>query len=315
LLAQHPEILALSPFRFEAKLTSYWTDLLRTLAEPASYMQMVLPEISDPKWWAGSRQSPLPIRLRDPDMSRWLGRENLEVIAGFAQSRIDSFYTELARVQNKPRARYCTEKCYPGTVPRAIAELYPKRREIVLVRDLRDMVCSIDDYNAKRGFELWGRDQATTDEQWFDHLRRETVKLIDGLRARSEEACLVRYEDLIRSPEDTLAAVLAYLEVTVDAGTVRRMIEDAKNEQPPKAKSFHQTSSSDEDSIGRWKRDMSAERVVACAIAFDEILVELGYEPTDEGQAATTKSVHTRKKDVSAEPKPAPVVRDRQQVG
>jgi len=76
LLSLHPEIVGLSPFRFEAKLTTYWMDVLHTLAEPASYMQTILPEISDRDWWIGSRQSPLPVRLQDTGMPRWLGREH-----------------------------------------------------------------------------------------------------------------------------------------------------------------------------------------------------------------------------------------------
>jgi hypothetical protein len=285
LLSLHPEIVGLSPFRYEAKLSSYWIDLLHTLGEPASYMQMILPEISDPKWWVGSRQSPLPVGLRDTEMPRWLGCEQVEIMAGFCQSRLDGFYQELAGMQNRTLARCFVEKCYPGPVPGSIAELYPDGREIVLVRDLRDMVCSIDDYNAKRGFALWGRDRAATDEQWFAHLRSEANKLLDCLLTRPDRTHLVRYEDLIAEPERTLTAVFSHAGVDADAG-IARMVLDEEMGLAHKEKSFHQTSGSPEASLGRWKRDLSPERRTLCTEMFDDILHEFGYEPTAGGAAA-----------------------------
>jgi Sulfotransferase family len=299
LLSLHHELLALSPFRFEAKLTSYWMEMLHTLAEPASYIQTILPEISDPEWWIGSRQTPVPVHLRDSGMPRWLACENVEILAGFCQSRFDGFYHELAGLQKRPQARLFVEKCYPGPVPRAIAELYPDCRELVLVRDVRDMVCSIDDYNARRGFKLWGREKAQTDEEWFHHLRGEAGKLLESWRTRQDRAHLVRYEDLIADPERTLTEILSYAGVSAGADIVAQMFEQ-DTRQAPEEKRFHQTSGSAEASLGRWKRDLSPERQALCAEAFDDILEGFGYEPTnalttgaavsDDDRAATTAS-------------------------
>ena len=281
LLSQHPEIITMNPLRFEAKLASYYVELLRAVAAPASYGQALHPEISDAHWWLGSRRRPLPAMLRNPGMPRWLGSENIDILAGFCQSRFDGFYLRQAEREQRHEARYFAEKAYPGAVPETIAELYPDGREVVLVRDLRDMFCSIVDYNAKRGFQLWGRDSVETEEEWFEHLRGMTTKLVDAVRTRAERVQIVRYEDLIADPASTLDALLSHLGVSSDPETVRRMLDDAQTRQRPEWERAHQTSVSVASSIGRWKTDLSDERLALCAKAFDDILVEFGYEPTD----------------------------------
>jgi hypothetical protein len=292
LLSKHPEIVVCHPFQYEAVLTSYWMELLQTVSEPASYVRALRPErLYEPYWWIGNeRQSALPLQVDDGEMLRWLGRENVEVIAGFCQSRFDAFYEEVARLENRNAPRYFAEKSEPGSTPRTIGELYPDSREIVLVRDPRDWVCSILDYNAKRGFERWGRDMFETDDEWFRYLRLELSGLLDNWRERREDAHLVRYEDLIVDPEATLAALFSYLGLDADAGTVRRALEDASRASPV-AQAFHQTSTSVPASIDRWKRDLSPEQKALSALAFDDILIEFGYEATGAPAAASSSEL------------------------
>ena len=279
LLSKHPEIAVCQPFQYEAVLASYWMEVLNTLAEPTSYMRILRPErLYERYWWIGDqRQSPLPLRVSDSEMPRWLACENVEVIAGFCQSRFDAFYQEVARQENRGVPRYFAEKSEPGSTPRTIGELYADSREIFLVRDLRDWVCSILDYNMKRGFERWGRDKVDTDEEWFCYLRTEARGLLNDWRERSGRAHLVRYEDLIGDPAATLAAVFSYLGLDGGAGTVRQALEDARRTSP-NAQALHQTSTSVEASTGRWKRDLAPEHKALCAEAFDDILLEFGYE-------------------------------------
>jgi hypothetical protein len=280
LLGSHPEILTYHPFVYEPQLSSYWIAMLRTLADPASYMQALQPELYEADWWTGhGRKSPLPLRKPTVEMAHWFGTENVEVMAGFCQSRLDAFYGTFARLEGRANARYFAEKCVPGTA-RAISELYPDAREIVLVRDFRDRVCSILDYNAKRHLSLWGREKAKNDEEWFVHLRDEATNLLETWRQREGEAHLVRYEDLILEPEQTLAEIFDYLGVDRRPATIRETLARA-NATSPTAQANHRTAASVEESVGRWKRDLSAEQRVACAEAFDDILVEFGYEPTN----------------------------------
>jgi hypothetical protein len=280
LLGQHPEIVACESFQYEGMLTHYWIEVLRSLAEPASYMQGVLPELYEGDWWLGrGRQSPLPLRKPDTTVPRWLGSENIEVIAGFCQSRLDAVYRLAAEAQGTPSARYFVEKCMPGMTQQLVSELYPAGREIVLVRDFRDWACSILDFNERRGFELWGRDQGLSDEDWFRYLRVDAAKLRDTWKDRQESTYLIRYEDVIRNPVPTLAGVFDYLGVDAGSATIEHVV-DASRTVMPDAQAAHRTSDSFESSIGRWRSQFSPEWSRAFAQVFDDLLVDFGYEAT-----------------------------------
>jgi hypothetical protein len=149
------------------------------------------------------------------------------------------------------------------------------------------MVCSIDDYNAKRGFRLWGRDTTDTDEEWFGYLRAEASTLLVAWRERRERSHLVRYEDLIGEPRSTLAAVFSYLGLDASADAVRRILDEVTRTSSDRAQAFHRTSTSVEASIGRWKHELSPAQKALCAKAFDDILLEFGYEPTGAASTAS----------------------------
>jgi hypothetical protein len=279
LLSRHPQIISYSPFVYEPMLAGYWTTILQKLGDPASYTQSILAELDDDDWWLGRNRTPPPREKPRTEMMRWLGRENVEVIASFAQNRLDEFYREAARVEGRVLPRFFAEKCVPGATPRLIAELYPEGREIVLVRDMRDRFCSIRAYNAKRGLELWGRDSSGSDEEWFDNLREQGLRLLHHWRERSDSAYLLRYEDLIHDPHGSLEALLSYVGVDHSDATIERTRELAE-EMLPGAQRDHQTSSSIESSIGRWRDELTPNEQAACAKAFDDLLIEFGYEPT-----------------------------------
>jgi hypothetical protein len=283
LLSRHPQLFSYSPFVYEPMLASYFAAMLQTLAEPDSYMQAILPELYDELWWTGrGHRSPLPRHKLQTDMARWLGRESIEGMAAFCQTRLDVFYKHAARVDGRPTPKFFAEKCVPGATGRLLGELYPDGREIVLVRDFRDRVCSIREYNAKQGHELWGRDRTTSDEEWFGYLRNEAIDLLENWRERRDRVHLVRYEDLIRDPGATLEALFSYVGVDASAATVQR-VRALAEAMLPKAQLNHQTSPSVEASIGRWKQELTPEEQAACAEAFDDLLVEFGYEPTGAG--------------------------------
>lgn len=213
-----------------------------------------------------------------------MARENLELLAASCQSRVDAFYSELARHQGDGAHRYYAEKTRPGPTARLVSELYPGGREIVLVRDFRDMVSSILAFNAKRGVTLWGYDAAMSEAQWLSHMRAEAAKVLDGWRERSDRVHLVRYEELLADPAATLTGIFTYLGLDADRDTIRTAIEQAVVKFP-EAQAAHRTSSSFEASVGRWKRDLTPEQQAACAAAFDDLLTEFGYEATDVASA------------------------------
>ena len=278
LLSCHPEVVVYDPIPYEARLADYWMQVLRTLSEPVSYMQTILPLIYNDEWWVGSeRPEPPPLRAPEAAMPRWLGLEHPQALAEFCQRRLEGFYAALALNQGRASCRYFAEKAFPGCTAQLIGELYPEGRQLVLVRDFRDMFCSIREFNRRMGLEQWRRSASNNDAEWIHGLRPMADQMMLGWQGQAK---LVRYEDLVADPLATMIDVCRYLGVDADSTRLDHLVADAGGAIPPKHRAERSTSASVERSIGRWKRELSPELRVACADAFEDLLTEFGYEPT-----------------------------------
>lgn len=279
LLGSHPDIATYRPFQYESRAGSYWISILLDLAEPASYLRQLSPGrqpgIDRRGWWLGTRTPPgRPIP--DRGVQRWLGEASVEALATFCQSRLDAVYSEVAGETGRGDARYFAEKFMPGPIPSLAWELCPGAREIVLVRDFRDMVCSVFAYNAKRGFEGLGRGDAETDEQYIlENVKGAASRLLRGWQRRADRAHLLRYEDLVLRPAETIEKVLEYLGLAADEQTLAAMSEAVSGDLPEAT--GHRTAPSQQDSIGRWRRDLDPGLQRTCEAALGPALEAFGY--------------------------------------
>ncbi len=281
LLAEHPEIVAYRPLQNDTRLASYWIAALASMAQPASYLQALRPEIYPGHWWLGdARPDPLPLRLPEPHMPRWLGSANLDAVASFCRAQIDSFYSELAAEQSGTVPRYFAEKLWPDQpVRQLLGELYPEARELLLVRDFRDMASSIIAFNAKRQRLSFGREQTDSDPAMIRLLGEQARDLVTLARCRGSQTLIVRYESLALEPEHTLLEIFAHLGVENGGAAVRRVISLARRRLTD-AQRAHQTSPSPRASVGRWRGDLTPSCLAACEEAFGESLEYFGYEPS-----------------------------------
>jgi len=168
-------------------------------------------------------------------------------------------------------------------LPDLLSELYPEAREIVLVRDFRDLLSSVLAFNEKRGYQAFGREQRDSDADYIrSTLRRSAESLLNRWRSREQTAHLVRYEDLVLDPSGTLSQLLRYLDLDHSNRAVERTIERAQNASGTE---HHRTVSDPAASIGRWRRDLSEELQLVCAEALDPVLGQFGYEPTADRAA------------------------------
>jgi sulfotransferase family protein len=274
LLSAHPRIAAYRPFEYEPRVVTYWMDALLDLAEPAAFRRQINPSgpLRD-HWWAGDGDE-LPRRLVDEEIQGWLGGESIAELAAFCQARIDGLYRVVAERFERPEATHFVEKLGPETGA-LVRELYPRARELFLVRDFRDVVASIFAYNEKRGFEGFGRARVASNVEYVSALLSESAaSFVRAWRARGSGAHLIRYEDVVQQPRETLTGVLEFLGVDAEPGTVDAMV--ATLTEP--ASDVHRTTAA-EDSIGRWRRDLADDVQAACREAFGEALDEFGYAP------------------------------------
>jgi GT2 family glycosyltransferase len=273
LLAEHPQIVAYRPFQYEPRVASYWVQVLRRLSEPSSYLQSLATQLTDETWWLGGRWSH-PVEIPDPAVEDWIGRGGLEALATLCRQRIQGFYQRVAALQSREGAGYFVEKCAPERFTRSlIFELFPGTREIVLVRDFRDVICSMLAYNRITP-GAFGRDLVGTDEDFVHRIGHQVRTLLAAHRDRSRASLLVRYEDLVRDPQAALEAILCHLELERRGSTITEMLRDpaARERRRP-----HMTSPSVSGSVGRWRSELDEGLQQACGEAFRDALAAFGY--------------------------------------
>jgi hypothetical protein len=268
LLEGHPEIVAYPAFEHEPRVTTYWLDVFRALSDPASYFRQINP--AGPltgHWWLGER-APVPRRLSMPAVQDWIGRESIEALGAFCLQRIDSLYGQIATELGAGDATYFAEKFRPDEVPRLVWELYPHTREVILVRDLRDVVCSIFASSAKRGVRELPADRS---RYIVEDVKRRVAAAMHAWLARSDRAHLVRYEELMLEPHRVLRDLLDYLGLDSSDEAVEAM--QAYAERPLAAMDDHRTTPDPRASIGRWRHELTPELVQTC----ERALAAFGY--------------------------------------
>jgi hypothetical protein len=273
MLAGHPDIAVHPPFDEEPRVATYWVEVLRALARPQSWMRQIAPvgPLND-EWWLGHRD-PAPRRLRSQSLQAWLAGDAVEDLAAFAQARIEAAYAHIAADQAKPAARYFAEKVRNDMVPDLLWELYPEAREVVLVRDPRDVLTSVLAATRKRGARPLPEDP----ERWVrEEFAGRILAVLDSWRRRGDHTHLVRYEDLMTRPRETLAAVVAYCGLDAGGEAVAAMTEAAGRLVPGMEE--HRTTPEPASSIGRWRRDLAPELVEACERTVEPALEAWGYE-------------------------------------
>ena len=271
MLAAHPGIVAWPPFDEEPRVLTYWIEVLRALARPDSFLRQVAPAGDlNGDWWLG-RRDPRPRSLSDGDVQAWLGGDAVGDLAAFAQSRVEALYGRI-RGTGRGDARYFAEKLRNDPVSDLAWELYPGAREVVLVRDPRDVLVSVLAANRKRG----ERPPPADPVAWLEtEFRPRIVAVVDSWERRRERARLVRYEDLMTDPRATLAGVLEYLGLDARDAAVEAMLASADRSLPGMER--HRTTATPRASIGRWREDLDPVLAERCERVLGDAIAALGY--------------------------------------
>src|SRR5207247_8574872 len=101
----------------------------------------------------------------------------------------------------------------------------PQARALCLGRDRRGMIASALATNARRGDMRFGRIEGDTDERFVRRFRRFAVNLAASWQRRSDRSHLVRYEDLLQRPRETIEELVAYLGLEASARELEQMAE------------------------------------------------------------------------------------------
>lgn len=285
LLGEHPQIVAHRVYPYETRAHRYWMNVLKVLSEPAFYYRRddvdnLLPQISSIGYHPNYYYRPMdnPTSDGERSLSRWFGQIYVERLAAFCQQCTEAFYQEVARNQGQVNPLYFAEKQILESVHTRwlVKALYPQSREVFLFRDFRDMLCSILAFNAKRGYAAFGRDKVNSDVEFVRMLQLGGLRLLQEWKSRRASAHLLRYEDLVASPVESLRGILEYLGLDASLSTIKGIIQRTSEETPELR--GHRTTPDAETSVGRWRRDLDASLKVVCDEVLGDLQRELGYE-------------------------------------
>lgn len=196
-----------------------------------------------------------------------LGVDRAEVHLGAVRG-VWQAYSDAARRASPAPLRYYAEK-YSGYAEVLIQAGIPFR-VLDIVRDPRDVWASIQAFDAKRGYYGFGRREGQSDEEY---LRGYTTAV--GLRLEEMAqplagvpALRIRYEDLIADLPGETGRLAGWLGLALDPDQV------AANRP---AMAHHLTSDSVGDSVGRWRREITAEAAAYLEAELAGHLDRLGY--------------------------------------
>jgi hypothetical protein len=277
LLSCHPSVVAFQPLVFEPRVATYWMTAFRSMSAPSSYLRQIHAERWDePRWWLGDGATALPAPL-EPGMAAWLGTVGVDNLAALCQEQAEAFYLEVGRSSGKPGARYFAEKFLLDPVLLDLTtEIFPGARELILVRDFRDRLSSVFAWNEMRGERGFGHDAEMSKAEYLaERVNADAEGLLSRWHQKGESAHLVRYEDLILEPRQTLTGILGFLEVDAGADAVGETLELAN--RPNELLDGHRTVSDPAQTIGRWRRDLPPDLAAECNEILAPVLAEFGY--------------------------------------
>ncbi len=145
--------------------------------------------------------------------------------------------------RRRPGATHVAEKA-PAWLPATLRRVTPVRT-IYLVRDPRDVFLSANAFNRARGFLAFGRDESDTDREYALKLAYAWLQYFENQRVDQDDAMTIRFEDFMQDRAASVRRIGEFLSLDL------RPDESAGSEHLP----IHQTSSSLEQTVGRWRRE------------------------------------------------------------
>ena len=258
LLKQIPEVAVTDIFPYEVKQASFWLHSSSVTAAPASLEHSAHPDsFAFDQFFTGRNpfsHSSWTSNHPDSDgMYKIFSTSVPDQIITSTIALIDRFYLEVSALQNKVEPRYYAEKTSLGVVANTFYSVYEQPRTVILVRDFRDWVCSIDAFNTKRGHLSWGQGAFDSTEKWLRHLSETSVaNLISFAQETSGNHVVVKYENLLTSPAEEVGRIADYLNLELSRTNLEKLVEDITQ---PTNNDFesHGTSKSLDATMGRWK--------------------------------------------------------------
>ena len=241
-LAASPKIIVAELVPYEVRLLSYYAAAFGVLTAPADQERSTHPDRLEGDGFhigfnpfSGAQY-----------VQAFRGKEALASYhADWAPTRLGTamadivreYYRRLAVDRGKRAVPFFAEKNNNLHKPTRVfvRRAFPRMREVVIVRDPRDVLCSHMAYFS------------SSQDKAFGHLTHSSGLLIAIDEAKDESLCIIRYEDMIRGNPTTFDRLSSFLHAPV--APVEKLAGSRMFQK-------HGTSSTPQASMGRWRRDL-----------------------------------------------------------
>jgi hypothetical protein len=212
--------------------------------------------------------------IGEPRVAAWFTDDYLRDVLTFAQRSIDGFYSAMTAAEGRPQPAYFVEKFAPDQLSVIATSVYRAARELILVRDFRDVLASMIAFDDKRGVRSFGRERLD-EREFVAEVARAVRRLARFAKDRANISLVVRYEDLVADPAEALARILGHVGLSSAPAVVQSMIQQAS--PGSEEMDMHRTASSPGESIGRWRRDLSTDLQEVANALLSDSLAAFGY--------------------------------------
>jgi Sulfotransferase family len=223
LLAGHPSIVTDPIYPYEVRPTVYWAHMLRVLTQPynnaAERNELFIGNshsIGGSPYFSPALEHLIP----------WHTTAYPEELLNTVRRLTKDFYGRLQREHGKKTPAFIVEK-FPGKKPPLTMRwLFPKVREIMLIRHPRAVMQSIFSFNEQRGYKDFGEETHGRTEALFAYVSRQLQDYLYSYNTRCDDrsGIVVRYEDLAADTPATLKSILDICELDTSPPVVREMI-------------------------------------------------------------------------------------------
>lgn len=144
-------------------------------------------------------------------------------------------------------------------------------KNIFLIRDPRDQLVSIREFDRKRGYKGFGpssEDGIQSIEYLCDTVK-DIFKVASDVQPDEDRRIVIRYEDLVRNRGECLSRISRWLSVSFDLNAFQKENALYKTE--------HSTSESEQVSIGRWNRFLTEDEISVFHEKLGSYMAKLGY--------------------------------------
>ncbi len=194
----------------------------------------------------------------------------------FFKSSIDAF-VDKCRSDAESRPKYFVEKSFVTQTRTFLSNVYDGFKEVILVRDFRDVFVSAVAFNRKRGTADFGEASFDNRIDWLRSWKAPVSRVQTAAAVRDGRSLVIRYEDLVRNPRAVLASICDHLQIAPPPA-LSSSEWPAVGRELGENSTFHMTSADAQSSVGRWRRDLSRDEQETALTVFGDALDYFGYE-------------------------------------